>query len=206
MYIHVHTRLWFHENVWTCTYMSVQCSDTYVPFFPILSRWSVMIWWFRPRTRTRPWRRCGASAALRIRLAARRYFRVKKNTTWLEHLEPRFLVYVWYMYGIYHTYGNVFHMYGICMVYVWYVLGYTIHMFYSGYTMYIQGYAWYILKVYTWHIHVYPWYMFSCIYMVYPWIYLDIPSFLKPDFSAGPCCWIHAMLLDSCNVHTFVGV
>ena len=35
--------------------------------------------------------------------------------------------------------------------------------------------------------------MFSWIYMVYPWIYLDIPSFLKPDFSAGPCCWIHAM-------------
>ena len=35
--------------------------------------------------------------------------------------------------------------------------------------------------------------MFSWIYMVYPWIYLDIPSFLKPDFSAGPCCSIHAM-------------
>ncbi len=29
--------------------------------------------------------------------------------------------------------------------------------------------------------------------MVYPWIYLDILSVLKPDFSAGPCCWIHAM-------------
>ena len=29
--------------------------------------------------------------------------------------------------------------------------------------------------------------------MEYPWIYLDIPSFLKPDFSAGPCCWTHSM-------------
>ena len=29
--------------------------------------------------------------------------------------------------------------------------------------------------------------------MVYPWIYLDIPSFLKPDFLAGQCCWTHAM-------------
>ncbi len=29
--------------------------------------------------------------------------------------------------------------------------------------------------------------------MVYPWIYLDIPSFLKPDFSAGQCCWTHLM-------------
>ncbi len=29
--------------------------------------------------------------------------------------------------------------------------------------------------------------------MVYPWIYLDIPCFLKPDFSAGLCCWTHAM-------------
>ncbi len=67
----------------------------------------------------------------------------------MHHLEPQFLVYAWYMYGIYHTYGVLIHMYGKCMVYVWYILGYTIHMFYSGYTMYIQGYTWYILKVYA---------------------------------------------------------
>ncbi len=40
MYIHVHTRSWFYETVWTCTYMSVPCSDTYVPFYLFLSRWS----------------------------------------------------------------------------------------------------------------------------------------------------------------------
>ncbi len=22
---------------------------------------------------------------------------------------------------------------------------------------------------------------------------MDIPSFLKPDFAAGPCCWSHSM-------------
>ncbi len=31
------------------------------------------------------------------------------------------------------------------------------------------------------------------IYVVYTWIFLDIPSFLKPDFAAGPCCWSHSM-------------
>ncbi len=36
-YINVHTLSWFYETVWTCTYI---CSDTYVPFCPILSRWS----------------------------------------------------------------------------------------------------------------------------------------------------------------------
>ncbi len=45
MYIHLHTRSWFYETVWTCTtYMSVSCSDTgtpaYAPFCPFLSRWS----------------------------------------------------------------------------------------------------------------------------------------------------------------------
>jgi hypothetical protein len=30
MYIHVHARSWNHEHVWTCTYISVPCSDTYV--------------------------------------------------------------------------------------------------------------------------------------------------------------------------------
>ena len=57
------------------------------------------------------------------------------------HLEPLFLLYVWYMYSIYHTYVDVIHMYGICMVYVWYILGYTIHMYSNGYTMYIQVYT-----------------------------------------------------------------
>ncbi len=28
---------------------------------------------------------------------------------------------------------------------------------------------------------------------VYTWIFLDIPSFLKPDFTACLCCWSHSM-------------
>ncbi len=31
------------------------------------------------------------------------------------------------------------------------------------------------------------------IYVVYPGIFLDIPSFLKPDFSTSQCCWSHSM-------------
>ncbi len=31
------------------------------------------------------------------------------------------------------------------------------------------------------------------IYMVYHGISMDIPSFLKPDFAAGPCCWSNSM-------------
>ncbi len=31
------------------------------------------------------------------------------------------------------------------------------------------------------------------IYLVYRGISMDIPSFLKPDFAAGPCCWSHSM-------------
>ena len=79
------------------------------------------------------------------------------------HLEPVFLVYAWYMPGIYHTYCVLIHMYGIRMVYTWYILGYTMSWYIhrSGYTMYIQGYTWYIhnLKVYTWYIHGYTWYI-----------------------------------------------
>ncbi len=31
------------------------------------------------------------------------------------------------------------------------------------------------------------------IYVVYPWIFLAIPTLLKPDFAAGLCCWSHSM-------------
>ncbi len=31
------------------------------------------------------------------------------------------------------------------------------------------------------------------MYVVYCGISIDIPSFLKPDFAAGPCCWSHSM-------------
>ncbi len=34
------------------------------------------------------------------------------------------------------------------------------------------------------------------VYTVYPWIFQDIPSFLKPDFSAGHCCLTHSMCTD----------
>ncbi len=29
--------------------------------------------------------------------------------------------------------------------------------------------------------------------MVNPWIFLNIPSFLNPDFAACQCCWSHSM-------------
>ncbi len=38
MYMHVHTRSWNEENVYMS--QSVLCSDMYVPFCPILFRWS----------------------------------------------------------------------------------------------------------------------------------------------------------------------
>ncbi len=74
---------------------------------------------------------------------------------------------------------------------------------------YIHGISMeWIYMVYPWIYHVYP----SSIYMAYPWICMvyhlmymqgiyvvyrgismDIPSFLKPDFAAGPCCLSHSM-------------
>jgi hypothetical protein len=98
--------------------------------------------------------------------------------------------------GIYHVYVDVLHdIHGIYMVYTW-----IYHVYLSDW----------IYMVYPWIYHVYPptW----SIYMVYPWIYMvyhlmyihgiyvvycgismDIPSFLKPDFVAGQCCWSHSM-------------
>ncbi len=38
IYVHVHTWAYVYINSWTCTYMSVPCSDTYIPFCHILSR------------------------------------------------------------------------------------------------------------------------------------------------------------------------
>ena len=97
-----------------------------------------------------------------------------------QHLEPRFLVYVWYMYGIYHIYVDLLHMYGICMVYVWYILGYTIYMYSNGYTMYIQGYTWYIHNVYAWYMpgismvyHLTDIHGISLDILGYPWIFLS---------------------------------
>ncbi len=98
--------------------------------------------------------------------------------------------------------------------YTWYIHGYTMYI-HEVCTWYIQGYTWYILwciyMVYTLYIHghVYPlsilYMVYPRIYMVYalmyihgiytvyPWIFLDIPSFLKPDFAACLCCWSHSM-------------
>ncbi len=38
IYVHVHTWTYVYINSWTCTYMSVPCSDTYILFCHILSR------------------------------------------------------------------------------------------------------------------------------------------------------------------------
>ncbi len=63
----------------------------------------------------------------------------------------------------------------------------------SGYTWYIHGYPcisiMYIPRI-SMDIHgisfdVYPWYIRG--------ISMDIPRFLNPDFSAGPCCGSHSM-------------
>ncbi len=40
---------------------------------------------------------------------------------------------------------------------------------------------------------VYHWMYIHGIYMVYCGISMDNPSFLKPDFAAGPCCWSHSI-------------
>jgi hypothetical protein len=51
-------------------------------------------------------------------------------------------------------------------------------------------------------IHGYTWYIIRCgIYVVYPWIFLDIYSFLKPDFAAGPCCWFPSHSLAMSTAH-----
>jgi hypothetical protein len=50
-----------------------------------------------------------------------------------------------------------------------------------------------IYMVYPWRYMVYHLMYIHVIYVVYCGISMDIPSFLKPDFSAGQCCWSHSM-------------
>ncbi len=92
-----------------------------------------------------------------------------------------------------------------------------IHRIYTdihGYTMYIQrsGYTWYIhhdgypcisiisiprisMDIHGISFEVYPWYIRG--------ISMDIPRFLNPDFSAGPCCWSHSMRTQICVIRVF---
>ena len=86
------------------------------------------------------------------------------------------------------------------MVYPW---QWIYHVYPRIYMVYTQR----ICLVYAWYIHGisfdgYTWYILG-----YPWISLDIPVFLNPDFSAGPCCWSHAMrtrlwVINSVLLHT----
>ncbi len=88
----------------------------------------------------------------------------------------------------------------IYMVYTWYIQGYTMYIHQTGYTWYILGYTMYIMIQLYWPsiymvypYMVYHWMYMHGIYVVYCGISIDIPSFLKPDFAAGPCCWSHSM-------------
>jgi hypothetical protein len=46
------------------------------------------------------------------------------------------------------------------MGYTWYIHGYTMDIYRSGYTWYtVHGYTTYIDQVYTWYIHGYTWYI-----------------------------------------------
>jgi len=110
--------------------------------------------------------------------------------TWCIPCICRCPTYTWYIHGI--------SMVILCIS----ISGYTMYIHRNGCTWYIHGYTMYIHTVYTskWYIHGYTWiYMvyhlmyIHGIYVVYPWIFLDIPSFLKPDFDAGQCCWSHSM-------------
>jgi hypothetical protein len=92
--------------------------------------------------------------------------------------------------------STVLHLEPVISVYTTYIHG-IYHAYVDGISMDIP-------------YHVYP----HSIYMVYPWIYMDIHgisfdvytwyicgismdipgySFLKPDFAACPCCWSHSM-------------
>ena len=55
---------------------------------------------------------------------------------------------------------------------------------------------WIIYMVYPWIYMVYHWMYIHGIYVVYRGISMDIPSFLKPDFAAGP--WPRAAGLIQC--------
>jgi hypothetical protein len=92
--------------------------------------------------------------------------------------------------GIYHVYVDLQHMPGIYMVYhPWIYHVYpciSIRLDIHGISLDILGYAMYIHQVYTLYIHGYTWYIMMYmhgIYVVYHGISMDIPSFLKPDFS-----------------------
>ncbi len=104
------------------------------------------------------------------------------------HLEPRFQVYTWNIPCISHVYAVLTDIHRIYSD----IHEYTMCIQQSGYTWYIHGYPcisiMYIPRI-SMDIHgisfdVYPWYIRG--------ISMDIPRFLNPDFSAGPCCWSHS--------------
>ena len=110
----------------------------------------------------------------------------------------------WYMPGICLVYTIHMVSSSICMVYVWYIHGIYLdipyiskavdipciyHVYPSIYMVYTQS----IYMVYTWIYMVYHLTYIHGISLDIPCIYLYIPSFRKPDFSAGPCCWSHSM-------------
>ena len=72
------------------------------------------------------------------------------------HLEPRFLVYAWYMPGIFHPYAILIHMDGIYMGYTWYIHGISMAMDIPYISKDIHGISiLYMDGIYL----VYPWYI-----------------------------------------------
>ncbi len=116
-----------------------------------------------------------------------------------QHLEPRFQVYTWNISCISHVYAVLIDIHGIYSD----IHGYTMHFQRGGYTWYIHGYPcisiMYIPRIYM-DIH-------GISFDVYPWfirgISMEIPRFLNPDFSAGPCCWSHSMRTQFCVISVF---
>ena len=113
-----------------------------------------------------------------------------------EHLEPLFSVYAWNMPGIYHVYVDVLHIHGIYMVYTWIYHVYPSDWIYMVYPGIYYVYPPSIYMVYPWIYMVYHLMYIRGIYVVYRGISMDIPSFLKPDFAAGP--WPRAAGLIQC--------
>jgi hypothetical protein len=97
------------------------------------------------------------------------------------------------MLGIYPVYVDFLHVHGIYMVYSWIYHVYPLEWIYMVHPRIYHVYPPSICMVYPCIYMVYHLMYLHGIYVVYCGISMDIPSFLKPDFAAGPCCWSHSM-------------
>ncbi len=125
MYIHVHDFI----TVWTCTCMSVPCSDTYVPFCLILSRWSgfqmydnvITLLWHYYNTIMRSVITSIMTQGIIMTLFSHYYNKKHYNTiiTLLEHHYATIMTILWLYY---HTIMTVLSLYYDIVVTVLYIL------------------------------------------------------------------------------------